>query len=300
MIPVAPVLIAGAAVGGGVTMLVAGLSRGRGDLADVIARMDANRIDLLAPQEQAEQPNDWRERLGGWALSRISDNLVRLPRKELAILRESPALQLGKKIGVALYGLLLPALGTAVAIAGGAQIPFAIPGVVSLVFAVVGWFIVDVNARQRAAEARTEFRIAIASYLDLVSLERAADAGPSEALKRAAQVGDGWVFERIRDALLRAELAGIAPWEGLRQLSQEIDVPELGAPADIIAIAGEEGASVYSTLQAQARSLRGVLLTDQQAHANTASEKMVVPVAALVIIMTLYIALPAMVRVIDS
>ncbi|RAG81249.1 hypothetical protein DN069_33990 [Streptacidiphilus pinicola] len=298
--PVAPVLIAGAAVGGGVTMLVAGLSRGRGDLADVIARMDANRIDLLAPQEQAEQPNDWRERLGGWALSRISDNLVRLPRKELAILRESPALQLGKKIGVALYGLLLPALGTAVAIAGGAQIPFAIPGVVSLVFAVVGWFIVDVNARQRAAEARTEFRIAIASYLDLVSLERAADAGPSEALKRAAQVGDGWVFERIRDALLRAELAGIAPWEGLRQLSQEIDVPELGAPADIIAIAGEEGASVYSTLQAQARSLRGVLLTDQQAHANTASEKMVVPVAALVIIMTLYIALPAMVRVIDS
>jgi Flp pilus assembly protein TadB len=299
VIPVAPVLLAGAAVGGGITMLVAGLSRDRGDLGDVIARMDASRIDLLAPQ-QVEQPTDWRERLGGWALSRISDNLVRLPRKELAILRESPALQLGKKIGVALYGLLAPALGTAVAIAGGAKFPFAIPGVISLVFAVAGWFLVDVNARQRAAEARTEFRIAIASYLDLVSLERAADAGPSEALKRAAQVGDGWVFERIRDALLRAELAGIAPWEGLRQLSEEIDVPELGHPADIIAIAGEEGASVYSTLQAQARSLRDVLLTDQQAHANTASEKMVVPVAALVIIMTCYIALPAMVRVINS
>ncbi|WP_052441079.1 type II secretion system F family protein [Streptacidiphilus anmyonensis] len=299
MIPVAPVLLAGAAVGGGITMLVAGLSRGRGDLGDVIARMDANRIDLLAPQ-QAVQSTDWRERLGGWALSRISDNLVRLPRKELAILRESPALQLGKKIGVALYGLLAPSLGAAVAVAGGAQFPFAIPGVISLVFAVVGWFLVDVNTRQRAAEARTEFRIAIASYLDLVSLERAADAGPSEALKRAAQVGDGWVFERIRDALLRAELAGIAPWEGLRQLSEEIDVPELGHPADIIAIAGEEGASVYSTLQAQARSLRGVLLTDQQAHANTASEKMVVPVAALVLIMTCYIALPAMVRVINS
>ncbi|WP_052442925.1 type II secretion system F family protein [Streptacidiphilus neutrinimicus] len=299
MIPVAPVLLTGAAVGGGVTMLVAGLSRGRGDLGDVIARMDANRIDLLAPQ-QTVQPADWRERLGGWALSRISDSLVRLPRKELAILRESPALQLGKKIGVALYGLLAPALGTAVAVALGAQFPFVIPGVISLVFAVVGWFLVDVNARQRAAEARTEFRIAIASYLDLVSLERAADAGPSEALKRAAQVGDGWVFERIRDALLRAELAGIAPWEGLRQLSEEIDVPELGHPADIIAIAGEEGASVYSTLQAQARSLRGVLLTDQQAHANTASEKMVVPVAALVILMTLYIAAPAMVRVMNS
>lgn len=299
MIPVAPVLLAGAAVGGGVTMLVAGLSRGRGDLGDVIARMDANRIDLSAPQ-QTVQPADWRERLGSWALSRISDNLVRLPRRELAILRESPALQLGKKIGVALYGLLLPALGAALAAAGGAQIPITIPGVVSLVFAVVGWFLVDVNTRQRAAEARTEFRIAIASYLDLVSLERAADAGPSEALKRAAQVGDGWVFERIRDALLRAELAGIAPWEGLRQLSKEIDVPELGHPADIIAIAGEEGAAVYSTLQAQARSLRGVLLTDQQAHANEASEKMVVPVAALVLIMTCYIALPAMVRVITS
>ncbi len=280
-------------------MLVAGLSRGRGDLGDVIARMDAGRLDLLAPQRAAE-PADWRERLGSWALSRLSDSLVRLPRKELAILRESPALQLGKKLGAALYGLLLPAVGTALAVAGGARIPFAIPGVASIVFAVALWFLVDVNVHQRAAGARTEFRIAVASYLDLVSLERAADAGPSEALKRAAQVGDGWVFERIRDALLHAELAGIATWDGLRQLSEEIDVPELGMPADIIAIAGEEGASVYSTLQAQARSLRGVLLTDQQAHANTASEKMVVPVAALVIIMTCYIALPAMIRVVNS
>jgi hypothetical protein len=80
----------------------------------------------------------------------------------------------------------------------------------------------------------------------------------------------------------------------------EIDVPELGAPADIIAVAGEEGAAVYSTLKAQAASLRGVLLTDQQAQANEASEKMIMPVAGLVILMTVYIAVPAMLNIIAS
>ncbi|MFD0327087.1 hypothetical protein ACFQZC_38275 [Streptacidiphilus monticola] len=53
-------------------------------------------------------------------------------------------------------------------------------------------------------------------------------------------------------------------------------------------------------MKAQAASLRGVLLTDQQAQANEASEKMVVPVAALVILMTCYIAVPAMLHVIAA
>ena len=299
MIISVPVLLAGAAVGAGVVIAVAGALPSRADVGDVIARLDASRLDALAPHTPPAAASAL-ERWGQQVLRLVGEQVLRVPVRELGILRESPALFVGRKLGTALYGLALPTVATIAFALVGVHPPLAVPALAGLIAAAIFWFIPDISVRGRAAEARTEFRAAIASYLELVGLERAADAGPTEALRRAAAVGDGWVFERIRDALVRAELAGIAPWEGLRRLATEIDVPELAAPAEIIAIAGEEGAAVYSTLKAQAASLRGVLLTDQQAKANEASEKMIMPVAGLVILMTVYIAVPAMLNIIAS
>ncbi|MEZ0092480.1 type II secretion system F family protein [Streptacidiphilus sp. EB129] len=299
MIDLAPVLLTGATVGAGITVAAAGLMPGRTDLGDVLSRLDANRLDVLEPRRHAGAVTV-TERLGARVLAQVGEQVLRIPRRELELTGRSAAWFIGKKLTTALAAMLMPMAGVALYTAAIGPPPVAIPLLGALAFAVVAWFLPDIKVRQEAAEARTEFRTAVASYLELVGLERAADAGPTESLRRAAEVGDGWVFQRIRDAIVRAELAGIPPWDGLRQLSTEIGVPELGAPADIIALAGEEGAAVYSTLQAQARSLRGQLLTDQQADANTASETMVAPVAALVILMTLYIAFPAMMRVINS
>ena len=300
MISSAPVLLAGAAIGTGVVMAVAGLMPTRADVGDVMARMDASRLDTTAVPGTERPAANILERWGQQVLRLVGEQVLRVPTRELGILRESPALFVGRKLATALYGLALPTVATLVFTVVGIHPPLVIPALAGLAAALLFWFIPDLSVRGRAEEARTEFRAAIAAYLELVGLERAADAGPTEALRRAAAVGDGWVFERIRDALVRAELAGIAPWDGLRQLATEIDVPELGAPADIIAVAGEEGAAVYSTLRAQAASLRGVLLTDQQAQANEASEKMIMPVAGLVVLMTVYIAVPAMLNIIAS
>src|SRR5947199_371191 len=109
----------------------------------------------------------------------------------------------------------------------------------------------------------------------LENLDRNRDRQPNTTLEKAGAfllrtVGEGWVFAKIRDTITRAELEGISPWEGLKRLSIELDVPELGAPADIIAIAGEEGAAVGDTLGAQAKSLSGALVTAAKAQANMA------------------------------
>ncbi|MFC5911684.1 hypothetical protein, partial [Streptacidiphilus monticola] len=213
MIGVVPVLLAGGAVGAGVVMAVAGLSRGRPDVADVLARMDAGRLATIAPRHETAAGVSVLDRIGAKALAQFGEQALRIPRRELDILRESPARFVGRKVALALYGLALPTIAVALLALAGVQVPFAIPGFAALVAAGVFWFVPDLNVRGRAKEARIEFRVAVASYLELVSLERAADAGPTEALKRAAAVGDGWVFERIRDALQRSELGGIAPWE---------------------------------------------------------------------------------------
>ena len=87
------------------------------------------------------------------------------------------------------------------------------------------FFLVDANIRQKAAAAREEFRRAVATYLTLVGLVRYCGAGAVESLEQAARIGDGWVFDRIRDALDDARYANEAPWTRLRQVSVEIGVP---------------------------------------------------------------------------
>ncbi|MFD9685228.1 type II secretion system F family protein [Kitasatospora sp. NPDC059146] len=299
MIAAAPAIAAGAVTGLGVAVTIAGATRTRPDLSDVLRRMDARRLENFDPRPM-RSADSALERIGARLLGQVGEGPFRLPRRDLELLGRTPASHVGQKVGFALLGLLFPALVPAVIALAGGSLPFAVPALVSLGLAAVMWMVPDLNVKEEAGEARRAFRFGIASYLELVCLERAADAGPSEALRKAALLGDGWVFVRLRDTLLRAELSGVSPWDGLRQLSEELGVPELGAPADIMAIAGEEGASVYTTLEAQASSLRGTLLAEERARANITSEKMIVPVTALLLIMSLYMGYPAVAQIMSA
>ncbi|MFI1259162.1 type II secretion system F family protein [Streptomyces netropsis] len=293
-------IIGGAAVGLGLVIFYRGLRPGRPDVADVLNRMDASRLENLQPARADAAPSSGIERLGATLLRAAGEGTLRLPRQELELIGRSPTKHVGLKVALALYGLLLPTLLVSVAAMAGYPLPLPVPAAAGLVLALLFWFVPDLHAKQRATEVRADFRHAIKAYLRLVQLERAADAAPTQALKRAAEVGEGWVFMKIRDAITRAELEGISPWEGLKRLSVELDVPELGAPADIISIAGEEGAAVGETLGAQARSLSGALVTAAKAKANDASERMVMPVSVLVVIMTIYVGYPAITRIMAS
>ncbi|MGV9268104.1 type II secretion system F family protein [Kitasatospora sp. NPDC003701] len=296
MIPAAPAIIAGAVVGLGATIAIAGATRTRPDLTDLLRRMDARRLEHAGPAAVVSA-GSVLDRLGARLIGQFGEGVIRLPRRDLALLGRTPAQHVGQKIGFALLGLLFPALVPAVITLAGGHLSFTVPALLSIGLAALAWLVPDLNVREEAAAARQGFRHGVASFLELVCLERAADAGPSEALHKAAAIGEGWVFSQLRAALASAELSGVPPWEALRQLSDELGVPELSAPADIIRVAGEEGASVYTTLQAQASGLRGALLTDAQTAANVASEKMIIPVTALVLLMSLYIGYPAIARI---
>ncbi len=180
----------------------------------------------------------------------------------------------------------------------GASLPVAVavavPALGSVLLAAALFFVPDLVARDQAAEARGQMRRALCSYLDLVSLRRDASEGPTIALERAAALGDGWVFRRLRGALITARMAGEQPWDGLRRLAEDTGVNELTDVADIAAIAAIEGASIAPTLRARAESLRMELLTEEEASANTASEKLTAPVALLSIAFLLLFLYPAL------
>ncbi len=113
-------------------------------------------------------------------------------------------------------------------------------------------------------------------------------------------MGRGTVFRRIRDALERASTDRLPPWDGLDVLSVELGLTPLQDVADIMRISGTDGAAVYDTLRARARSLRGELLAEDLARANTDSERMVAPGAALTLLMTSLIVFPALYQMLSS
>ena len=159
------------------------------------------------------------------------------------------------------------------------------------------FLLVDSGIRQKADAAREEFRRAVATYLTLVGLVRYAGAGAVESLELAAQVGESWVFERIRDALADARYANEAPWTRLRQVSVEIGVPDLGEVGEIMSLVGDQGAQVYQTLLSRAQSMRVALRTQEQQRAATATTLLYVPTSMLLLVFLVLIGYPALSRI---
>jgi hypothetical protein len=269
------------------------------EVAPAGARLDAALARLAAgPYEQPQRPTTGgqtsRVRLG--RRIRTAAPWLPAPVEDLALLGQEPDTWLASKITCGLIGLALPPLLYALGVLAGARLSWSIPVIVSLLLGVAFFFAPDLVTRVNAAEKRSDFRNAFSSYLDLVSLERGAGAGPTEALEAAAQIGGGWAFERIAGALDAARAIGRPPWEGLADLGQETGVVELQSLADIAVVAGEEGGRVMDTLGALAESMRTEARADTRAKAGSQSTTMVVPLAMLAIGFLLMLAFPILYR----
>src|SRR5205807_1916939 len=79
-----------------------------------------------------------------------------------------------------------------------------------------------------------DFRHAIGAFLDLVAMNLSGGRGVPEALMAASEIGEGWAFWRIRDALANARITGQTPWQALGLLGEEVQVNELKDLADAI------------------------------------------------------------------
>ena len=290
-------VVAGALVGIGLTLVVAGLRVPAPDLRAAVARLDRT---MEAPA--ALGTGDMGAPRLDQAIQRAADRLatsLQLDRyhADLAITGVTPRRLALEKLGYGAVGLAFPLVMESILAVAGLALPVVVPALAGVVLGIALSFLPEVDLRRRAAEARLEMKRTVCAYLELVALERAADAGAVEALERAAAIGEGSGFDHIRDALLRARLEGRTPWQQLSGLSEELAVPELGDVADIMRLSGEDGAAVLPTLRARAASLRTSLLQADVTAANQASERMSIPVALLGVAFMALLGFPALWRI---
>lgn len=286
-------LLAGALLGAGVAVVAAGLVPTQPDLAAVLARLDRS----SAP-EPAGRGAGAIARMRRHALPRVIEALgLRRFAAELAVTEQTVESLAARKLGYAVLGLTFPIVMAALLALLGVTAAPILPVGVGVVAAGALSLVPDAELRRRAEKARAAMRRAACVYLELVALERAADAGATEALERAATVGRSREFQRIREALLTAQVTGRPAWDGLYRLADQTGVLELSDLADIMRLSGTDGAAVYGTLRARATSLRTQLLASTAADANAASEHMTIPVALLGVAFMALIAFPAFARI---
>ncbi|GLW34480.1 type II secretion system F family protein [Actinoplanes regularis] len=221
---------------------------------------------------------------------------LRIPHADLQLLGRTTD-QYFLTVGLsALLGLLFPTVIALPVLLFDLPVPLAVPLGGSLLASLGAAATAHFDVIAKAKAARAEFARAMCTYIDLAAHQVLAGHGPVESLNRAASVSNGWVFRRIREALLSAELQLRPPWEDLKALGADIEVIELADLADIMRTAGTEGANVYSTLRARADSLRDQLRTRALAEAEVRTSKLEIPSSALILVVIVLLAYPFLTR----
>jgi tight adherence protein C len=296
---VTPVLLLAAGLGAGAWLALTGVVAAPVPLDRALADLHRRRSSLGLP---TDRKRSLLARLIGESLAdsslgrRLTDQFA----ADLRITATDPAEHVASRVALALTGLLWAPFAATLLEAVGVPIGFVFPAWISLGLAPVGFLYPALALRTQAAERRRTFRHAFSAFLDIVSISLAGGRGVESAIHAGAEAGTGWAFEEIRGALLEARLQGETPWAGLARLGDELGVPELGELAASAALAGAEGARVRVSLAAKARSLRLRGLTEIEAAAQSASERMSLPIVGLMLGFIVFLAFPAINQVLTG
>lgn len=283
-------MLGGTITAAGLVWAVWALRPTRPGLGDALAALAAT------PQMAAPPPVAWAAwlpaGLAGKAASRLRGRLGVAP-EDLAILGLTAEQVTARKLALAGTGLVFPAVVSVAGAAIGLGEFAVIPAIAGLVCAAVGWWMPSADTREKAEMARVTFRANLEFFLTLVAGERRARGSVEQALSAAAEVSGTAPFVMMRREITRAELAGDKPWNALRDLAGRIGVAELATVADIAASAAD-GAAVYATLLAAARTIRHAERATARAEANNVSERLARPLSLLVFGLALFVLVPFM------
>lgn len=275
------VLLAGMLTLGGIVTLVAAALPAPPRLQPALDRILGEQTGS-EPDQILIADGSRSERLGVLLYRRSPIPLSARQRKLLRLQNKSIAEFYADKIVMAMVGAILPALiGFAWVWMTGR--PSWWPAGLALAGLVLGFWIPDLLLRRSAKASQSRAVESLLVFIDLVTLERLANASAAEALQSAASLSDVPLFVQIRTALERARLEQQSPYGELRRLAEELDLPELRDVTDIMQL-DESGAALSGTLRARVKELRNAHLTREQVAAGAAAEGM-----------TIYMTIPALI-----
>jgi Flp pilus assembly protein TadB len=173
--------------------------------------------------------------------------------------------------------------------------PFIVVILLCLAVPYISWQVPVKQVAIASRMRRSDMDLAVAVYLDLVNVLLAGGAGVETAMLAAAGAGDGFSFEQIRLALVRAQSSRGSYWDSLRELGERTGVGSLEDVAHSVQLAGEHGARIRQSLAAKATALRSKNLARIEHEAEQRTEHMGLPIVLLFLGFILLVGYPAFV-----
>lgn len=164
---------------------------------------------------------------------------------------------------------------------------------VIVIGAILGYVAPDLDLKKKATARRVEFSRALTAFITLLGSSISGGGGITTAMNDAASMGDGWVFEKIRDALDTAYLEGTSAWIALDKLGRHLQVTSLIELAGSLTLAGTSGARITETLGARAESSRAKELAEVRSDAEAKSSQLGLPVGLMLLAWALFMGYPA-------
>lgn len=204
---------------------------------------------------------------------------------------------LGEKVLLAGVGVLCPSVVLAVAATLGLVRFSALPGVLVLLGAVIGWFAPDLALRRARRQVVAGAQEAVFTYIDLVGLERLANRSSSQALASAAKVSDAPLFRALQVALERAQMQQRPAWQALHEVAESLHTPALADIADVMRL-DEQGAALSPALRSRLKELRDGYLMGTKIQAQKVSESMTLWMVIPALVFGLILLLPPIARLV--
>ena len=285
------VMAAGAGIGFGILLLVRALNPRPIPLARALT--DLERPRFTPPESDTVTPaGGSADRLGKAAIRFFeATGLVDLGglRHRLRAVGKPIERHAYEKLAGGIAGLALPVIFSLALTAAGVSVSPVLTVLFAAGLGFGGFIRPDLGLSEQIERRRRDFRHSLSAYLDLVTIILAGGGGLETALQTAADLGDGWAFAEIRAVLRKARLTNRTPWKVFDELGEELGVTELRELAASAHLAGDQGARIRASLAAKADSMRASQTAVIEAQAETATEKMLLPVVALVVGMILFI-----------
>lgn len=290
-------IVAGLGFAGGVLLILSGAFPAPLPVDRALAQLHRERTR----NDDASEESRLDRVLGrSWAESALGAKITLAAAADLRVTGETATSHLAQRAAFGLLGLLWAPLVVLLMSIGGVSVGAALPLWVCVVLAPVGFAYPGLALRSAAADRRRGFRHALSAFLDVVAVSLASGRGVDTALNDGVRAGHGWPFAELERALSEARLLGESPWTALARLSRAIGVPELAELAASAALAGNEGARVRSSLAAKARAIRVRGLAEVEGAAQSATERMTLPVVLLMVGFIVFLGYPAIDRVING
>ena len=292
-------LVAGAVVGIGLLLIIRGTVPTRTPLAAALARLQQGGGRAVA---DGSDDADLSLRLGRWLSGRDGAERIvsRGTRRDLQVMGRPIERHLTEKVLTLLVGIAIAVCLTLTGHLTHIHL-HGLPAVgLAVVLGAIGFLVPDLTLHTQAEERRRSFRYALGSFFDLVVIGLAGGGGVESALYDAAQIGEGWAYGQIQRALAASRLTRETPWAALGRVGRELGIAELEELAASVGLAGTEGARVRESLAAKAASLRSHELSQAEAEAQSASERMSLPVVLLFLGFLVFVGYPALDRIVTG